>query len=228
MPTSKPTTSIVPPKINNLSSYFHSEFNAKKRENDVYDDSDANFSGTVLIQDHDSLNHFLRQNVLQTYRIWYLLATSSWLQKVIEYCIKVRKTCPAGKESNNSGMFWRKIAINDAPGVCREWGSVSPGPTNWWASCQYWQLWLSWEHVCVLCISNVMSMFLFFFLYCSYSSVKSGLPWVLLHLLHHRHNNSNQLVTASVGSFRVNFIFSAYECHYACCSQCQTLDCHLL
>ena len=41
------------------------------------------------------------------------LAAFGRLQNVIEYCMKVRKTGPVGKKSNNSATVWQKITTND-------------------------------------------------------------------------------------------------------------------
>ena len=63
------------------------------------------------------------------------------LQNAIKYCTKVRKMGAAGIEGHNLVTVWREITSNDTLNltVCRdfkvEWYSISPSPTNWWASC---------------------------------------------------------------------------------------------
>ena len=51
------------------------------------------------------------------------LAASGRLQNVIKYCITVRKTCPASKESNKLATVWCKITSNTRI-VCRDFSSL--------------------------------------------------------------------------------------------------------
>ena len=65
-------------------------------------------------------------------------AASAWLQNVIEYCIKVHKTGPVSKGSNNSATVWPKIITNYTEYLKRFSSRVVqhlPVLTNWWASC---------------------------------------------------------------------------------------------
>ena len=61
------------------------------------------------------------------------LASSYWLQNVIEYCIKVRKTGQAGRVNMTQGST---LMTQNVFRDCQvEWRGVSPVPTNWWATC---------------------------------------------------------------------------------------------
>ena len=72
------------------------------------------------------------------------------LTNLIEYCINVRKTGPAGKESNNSATVERTIT-NNAHGISAEifdWGGVLPSPHQLVGFLLFMRYWWKSNKVC--------------------------------------------------------------------------------